>query len=67
MRVVSHAIELFVRQFCQLVLSLRFVTFQLLMLEVVPHFLVGIPVWGVSGKVEDMEAWLAIDEAQSLL
>jgi|NGEPerStandDraft_4_1074533.scaffolds.fasta_scaffold177347_1 hypothetical protein len=42
-------------------------TFQFVMFEVVPHFLVGIPVWRVTGEVEDMETWLAVDEAHGLL
>ena len=41
--------------------------FEFLMFQVIPHFFIRIPVGGVFGKVEDMEAWLAVDEAHCLL
>ena len=37
------------------------------MFEVIPHFFVGIPVGRVTGKVEDMETWLAVDKGHGLL
>ena len=42
-------------------------TFEFMVLEVIPYLFIGVPVRGVAGKVEDMETRLAINERYGFL
>ena len=66
-RVIGHLGKLAIREGGEFLFRFRLVSLQFLMLEVIPDFLIGIPIRGVGRQVEDVEPSLTLNEGHRFL